>query len=113
MQKKSTNLLDLLNADVTCNTLTLPDKLKEKGIYTIHFDFDDWPELSIHVHQKGLLFTDMPDSTPYLGSEVSAGSSVPVLHEIVKLQKYNGKICNDSLNYKLDECRLEYIKKVY
>ena len=101
-----------LNPNVTCNTLTLPDKLKEKGIYTIHLNFDDWPELSIHVHQQGLLFTDMPDSTPYL-SDASIGYSVPVLHKIVQLQKYNGKICNDSLNYKLDECRLEYIKKVH
>ena len=102
-----------LSANVTCNTLTLPDKLKEKGIYTIHLGFDDWPELSIHVHQQGLLFTDMPDSTPYLGFEaIITGSSVPVHHEIVKLQKYNGNICNDSLMYRLDECRLEKIKNV-
>ena len=101
-----------MNANVTCNTLTLPEKLKEKGIYTIDLDFDNWPDLSIHVHQKGLLFTDLPDSTPYL-SDASIGYSVPVLHKIVQLQKYNGKVCNESLNYRLDECRLEYIKKVY
>ena len=100
-----------MNANITCNTLTLPDKLKEKGIYTIYLDFDDWPDLSIHVHQQGLLFTDMPDSTPYL-SDAGIGHSVPVLHEIVQLKKYNGKMCNDSLNYRLDECRLDYIKKV-
>ena len=101
-----------MNANITCNTLTLPDKLKEKGIYKINMNFDDWPDLSIHVHQQGLLFTDMPDSTPYL-SDSFIGYSVPVLHEIAQLQKYNGKMCNDSLNYRLDECRLEYIKKVY
>ena len=99
----------IIRANEACNTLTLSDKLKEKGIHTIKLDFNDWPDVTVYVHQEGLLFTDMPDSAPHVSY---LGSSVPVLHEILQFQKYNGKLCNDSLNYRLDKCRLEYIKKV-
>ena len=40
------------------------------------------------------------------------GYDIPVGHEIVELQKYNGEPCNDDINYQLDKCRLEYIQRV-
>ena len=91
--------------------MIVPDNLVKLGIYQIIFEFNDYPDLSVYVHEQGLLFTDMPDSSPRV-TNVMNGFSIPVGHEIVKLQKYNGKMCTNDPNYRLDECRLEYISKV-
>ena len=101
----------LWNFETVCHTMTVPQNLVEKGIYKIMFEFDDYPELTAYIHQKGLLFTDMPDSSLRIIG-VGVGYDVMVSHEVVHMQKYNKGMCLDDLNYRLDECRLEHIKKV-
>ena len=91
--------------------MTVPQNLVEKGIYKIMFEFHDYPELEAYIHQKGLLFTDMPDSYLHIIG-VGAGYDVMVSHEVVQMQRYNKGMCLYEPNYRLDECRLEYIKKV-
>ena len=66
------------------------------------------------MHQKGLLYTDMPDSSASLTlkSGEHAGHVIKVGHEILELKKYNGEICQGGIDYQLDKCRHEYIEKV-
>ena len=101
----------LWNYETVCYTMSVPKNLGEKGIYKIIFDFDDYPELDAYIHQKGLLFTDMPDSSLRIIG-VGAGYDVMVSHEVVHVKKYNKGMCLNDPNYMLDECRLEHIKKV-
>ena len=101
----------LWNFETVCYTMTVPENLVEKGIYKIIFEFGDYPELEAYIHQKGLLFTDMPDSSLRIIG-IAGGFDVMVSHEVVHMQKYNKKMCIDDPNYRLDKCRLEYIKKV-
>ena len=53
----------------------------------------------------------MPDSSLRIIG-IAGGFDVMVSHEVVHMQKYNKKMCIDDPNYRLDKCRLEYIKKV-
>ena len=101
----------LWSFETVCHTMTVPQNLVEKGIYKIMFEFDDYPELTAYIHQKGLLFTDMPDSSLRIIG-VGVGYDVMVSHEVVQMQRYNKGMCLDDPKYRLDECRLEYIKKV-
>ena len=63
------------------------------------------------AHSKGLLFTDMPDSHPQIIG-VASGYTIAVSHEILQMQKFSKENCVIDPNYKLDECRFDYIKKV-
>ena len=94
-----------------CFTVSMPREIINLGIRQIKVDLKKATNLLVYVHLQGLLSTDMSDSWPeiYLGPY---GYDIPVGHEIVELQKYNGEPCNDDINYQLDRCRLEYIQQV-
>ena len=94
-----------------CFTVSMPRETISLGIQQINVILKKATNLVAYVHLQGLLSTDMSDSWPeiYLGPY---GYDIPVGHEIVELQKYNGEPCNDDINYQLDKCRLEYIQRV-
>ena len=48
-------------------TLTLPKNLTDLGIFQINIHFQS--EFNVYVHQKGNLFTDMPDSRQLLSMD--------------------------------------------
>ena len=106
-----------IDKDRVCNTMMLSDdRLTKSGIFWLAFHFKRWeglnPTYTIYVHQQGLLFTDVPDAYSNAKLWQGTGFSIPVGYELEQLQKYDGEPCNNSMEYRLDECRLEYIRKV-
>ena len=94
-----------------CHTLTLSEELIKLGIHTIYVDIKNssiTTVLQVFVHLDGLLHTDLPDAAAEV-YHPNHGYSIPVAHEMVTLKNYNEASCNNDIDYKLDQCRLEYI----
>lgn len=96
-----------------CLTMTLPKNLVRLGIFQIFIQVQNppSPHLMIYVHQKGLLFTDMPVAWQQVDLS-GDGYSVSIDHEVVGLLKYDGEACEDDEKYRFDDCKLEDIHKV-
>ena len=94
-------------------TLSMPDNLVKLGIYSISIFIPNPPirNLSVYVHQKGLLFTETPDAWQQI--EVSGeGLSLPIVHEVEDLLSFDSEQCEDSKDYIFDQCKLNHIRKV-
>ena len=100
-----------LHLSITCHTMTLPEDIVELGIDNLVIFFESWPSLDIFWHEDGLLYSDMPDSSPEIAFN-GTGYYIPIRHEILDLLDYDGEKCKDSNDYKLDKCRYEFIEKV-
>jgi hypothetical protein len=101
-----------LHESMTCHTMTLPKDIVELGIDMLLIFFKPWASLTILWHEDGLLYSDIPDSSPDIDIN-GTGYYIPVRHETLDLLDYDGEICKDSNDYKLDKCRYEFIEKVY
>ena len=95
-----------------CYTMMLPEMLVKLGIFKIQIKFNNTSYLQVYLHQKGLLYTDMPDSYVEVPWKANR-KTVDVGHEIVELLEYNEEICQNDIDYQLDQCRLKYIQKVF
>ena len=94
-------------------TLSMPENLVKLGIYSIAIFIPDPPirNLSVYVHQKGLLFTETPDAWQQI--EVSGeGLSLPIVHEVEDLLSFDSEQCEGSKDYIFDQCKLNHIRKV-
>ena len=94
-------------------TLSMPENLIKLGIFQISIIIPNPPirNLSVFVHQKGLLFTETPDAWQEI--EVSGeGLSLPIVHEIEDLLSFDEEQCEDSKDYIYDQCKLSNIRKV-
>ena len=100
-----------LHFSMTCHTMTLPEAIVKLGIDTLIILFKSWPSLAIIWHEDGLLYSDMPDSSPEFAFD-GTGYYIPFRHETLDLLDYDGEKCKDSNDYKLDKCRYEFIEKV-
>ena len=100
-----------LHFSMTCHTMTLPEAIVELGIDNLVIFFKPWPSLGITLHEDGLLYSDMPDSSPEIGFH-GTGYFIPIRHETLDLLDYDGEKCKGSNDYKLDKCRYEFIEKV-
>ena len=101
----------LIHSSITCHTMTLPEDIVELGIFFLIIFFESWPSLDIFWHQDGLLYSDMPDSSPEIAFN-RTGYFIPIGHETLDLLEYDGEKCENSNDYKLDKCRYEFIEKV-
>ena len=64
-----------------CHTLTIPRNIVKLGIEKLTVNLKSMSTLKVILHQQGLLFSDMPDSSPFV--EISppitaAGYGVPI-----------------------------------
>ena len=94
-------------------TLSMPENLIKMGIFKILINIPDPPirNLSVYVHQKGLLFTETPDAWQQI--EVSGeGLSLPIVHEVEDLLSFDEEQCEDRKDYIYDQCKLSNIRKV-
>ena len=101
----------ILHESLTCHTMTLPEDIVKLGIDNLVIFFKSRTPLDILWHEDGLLFSDVPDSSPEIGFH-GTGYFIPVRHETLDLLDYDGEICKDYNDYKLDNCRYEFIEKV-
>ena len=96
---------DLDRYDSTvCHTMTISEDLTKLGINEIYIFLKNDPFLMITVHQRGLLYTDMPDTFSFFFLVPKSGFIMPIVHEVVHLLDYNGEECQKDMDYKLDEC---------
>ena len=100
-----------LHESLTCHTMTLPEYIVKLGIDNLVIFFKPWASLIILWHEDGLLYSDVPDSSPEIGFH-GTGYFIPIRHETLDLLDYDGEECKDSNDYKLDKCRYEFIEKV-
>ena len=100
-----------LHKSMTCHTMTLPENIVELGIDILLIFFKPWTSLTILWHEDGLLYSDIPDSSPEIDIN-GTGYYVPIRHETLDFLDYDGEKCKDSHGYKLDKCRYEFIEKV-
>ena len=100
-----------LHESLTCHTMTLPKDIVELGIDNLVIFFKSGTPLDILWHEDGLLYSDVPDSSPEIGFH-GTGYFIPIRHETLDLLDYDGEECKDSNDYKLDKCRYEFIEKV-
>ena len=96
-----------------CLTLSMPENLIKLGIFEIWIIIPDPPirNVSVYVHQKGLLFTEIPDAWQALDAS-GEGLSSRIGHEVEDLLDFDGLKCEDSKDYIFDQCKLNYIGKV-
>ena len=96
------NMIDML-------TLSMPENLIKLGIFEIWIIIPNPPirNLSVYVHQKGLLFTDIPDAWQPLEASVTS-----IVHEVEDLLDFDAEQCEDSKNYIYDQCQLKEVRKV-
>ena len=94
-------------------TLSMPQNLIKLGIYSISIFIPDPPirNLSVYVHQKGLLFTDTPDAWQPLKAS-GEGLFVSIIHEVEDLLDFDAEQCEDSKDYIYDQCKLKEVRKV-
>ena len=92
-----------------CLTLSMPENLIKVGIFVISIIIPNPPirNLSVYVHQKGLLFTDIPDAWQPLEASVTS-----IVHEVEDLLDFDAEQCEDSMNYIYDQCQLKEVRKV-
>ena len=90
-------------------TLSMPENLIKLGIFEISIIIPNPPirNLSVYVHQKGLLFTDIPDAWQPLEASVTS-----IVHEVEDLLDFDAEQCEDSVNYIYDQCQLKEVRKV-
>ena len=90
-------------------TLSMPENLIKLGIFEIWIIIPNPPirNLSVYVHQKGLLFTDIPDAWQPLEASVTS-----IVHEVEDLLDFDAEQCEDSKDYIYDQCQLKEVRKV-
>ena len=96
-----------------CLTLSMPENLIKLGISVISIFIHDPPirNLSVFVHQKGLLFTETPDAWEQIEAS-GEGFVIPIVHEVEDLLNYAEEKCEDSKDYIFDQCMCSLIQKV-
>ena len=99
-----------------CLTLSMPENIRKLGIHSIDsYLVPEGPfsNLMVYVHQNGLQFTDTPDAMRSLEVSRKGGLSVAIslYHDVVELLKYDGEQCENDKDYKLNECKLEYVEQ--
>ena len=100
------NMIDML-------TVSMPENLIKLGILEIFIIIPDPPirNLSVYVHQKGLLFTDIPDAWQPLEA-LGEGRVASIVHEVEDLLDFDAEQCEDSNDYIYDQCQLKEVRKV-
>ena len=100
------NMIDML-------TVSMPENLIKLGILEIFIIIPDPPirNLSVYVHQKGLLFTDIPDAWQSLEAS-GEGLFMSIVHEVEDLLHFDAEQCEDSKDYIYDQCQLKEVRKV-
>ena len=110
---KANNLdFDVVNGQ--CYTLTFPQEIIKLGIFKLEFFFESNMFINLFVHQEGLFGTDLPAACPtktlhLYGNEILL---IPMKYELLSLLQYDGQNCNNERNYKLDQCRDDFIHQV-
>ena len=96
-----------------CLTLSMPENLIKLGIYVISIFLHDppFPNLNVFVHQKGLLFTNTPDSWQQIEAS-GEGFVIPIVYEVEELLDYDEEKCEDSKGYIFDQCKRSLIQNV-
>ena len=113
---RSTNITELLEwknivpykSYLRCFRMIIPKNIVIEGIAFIKFQSK--PFFKLHVHQKGLLRSNMAGSSPK--AYYNECSSMTVTHEILELLDYAGEKCMDNKGYEYDMCRQNYIFQV-
>ena len=113
---RSTNITELLEwknivpykSYLRCFRMIIPKNIVIEGIAFIKFQSK--PFFKLHVHQKGLLRSNMAGSSPK--AYYNEHSSMTVTHEILELLDYAGEKCMDNKDYEYDMCRQNYIFQV-
>ena len=96
------------NGKQICFSMTIPDLILKEGISKIKFEAK--PFHKVMLHQKGLFRANMPGASPAVWyNEVLR---ISVTHEILHLLHYDGYPCIQDENYRMDECRQNYIYEV-
>ena len=102
-----------------CFTMQIPEEIKLEGIAKISIEIlpakafygkGGKTILKIFMHKHGLLFSDLPSASPDFN--IFQSSDIPVEIEVLELLEYNGEPCNNDENYRLDQCKQEYIYQV-
>ena len=96
-----------------CLTLSMPENLIKVGIFVISIFIHDppFPKLDVFVHQKGLLFANIPDAWEQIEAS-GEGFVVPIVHEVEELLNYDEEKCEDSKNYIFDQCWRSLVQNV-
>ena len=103
-----------------CFTMQIPEEIKLEGIDKISIEIlpvkgyygmkAGKTILKIFMHEHGLLFSDLPSASPDFN--IFQSSDIPVEIEVLELLEYNGKPCNNDENYRLDQCKQDFIYQV-
>ena len=91
-----------------CFRMTIPKKIVIEGIAIIKFHSK--PFFKLHVHQKGLLRSNMAGSSPK--AYYNEFSKMTVTHEVLEVIDYAGEECINNKDYEYDMCRQNYIFQV-
>ena len=78
--------------------------IKEVGVVSKAFG-------TLYLHQEGTLSAPIPGSL--LKSEYDEVQRASVTHESIELLNYDGKNCNNDVEYNYDKCKQDYIYKVH
>ena len=113
---RSSNITELLKWEnivpygfkYKCFRIIIPKKIVIEGIVGI--DFYSKPFYKLHVHQNGLLLSDMAGSSPK--AYYTEFAKMTVTHEILELLDYAGDECINNDDYDYDMCRQNYIFQV-
>ena len=91
-----------------CFRIIIPKKIVIEGIHSIKLYSK--PFYKLHVHQNGLLQSDMAGSSPK--AYYNEFSKMTVTHEILELLDYAGDECINNKDYDYGMCRQNYIFQV-
>ena len=91
-----------------CFRIIIPKKIVIEGI--IHIMFSSKPFYKLHVHQNGLLLSDMAGSSPR--AYYTEFAKMSVTHEVLEFLDYAGDECINNDDFDYDMCRQNYIFQV-
>ena len=101
--------LALTSQNQRCFTFSIPDSIVFEGISNVAITSKAIDTLILH--KEGTLSAPIPGSS--LRAKYADLYKASVTHQSIELLNYDGKNCNNDGDYNYDQCKENYIYKVY
>ena len=93
-----------------CFSFSIPEHIVSEGIVLVKIQPSKRSLKTLFLHKYDMISAPVPGATT--AAKFKNIQSASVTYESVNLLNYDGKPCNDDIQYNYDDCKQEYIYKV-
>ena len=103
----------VMSMEGQCFTLELNEEIMSEGIEEIQIKSQRWTRLTGQIHMRGARTSKIPISYPEVALKSGFYAGLAVSYEVSTKLDFDGLECNSDPVYDFDNCRSNYIQKVY